>query len=197
MRRSLCIALSTLILASYAQAEIIQIECAVTETEAFFGSSLEGEIAVSETKKGDIFLFEFSVSDGVVFATLYQEEIEHEARVRVSFSGKYTTLVVKPEIVYANDESGGNITLLNDSVSISSSWHRSDPTTSPQWPDMAWNLSLYYGNPAPSGHAILSDETRKRSKGSYLEKNSLICLDGFRDYRFIEEALWREFSTYK
>lgn len=51
MRRSLCIALSTLILASYAQAEIIQIECAVTETEAFFGSSLEGEIAVSETKK--------------------------------------------------------------------------------------------------------------------------------------------------
>lgn len=195
MNQSVAIVLTMIIFSSAADAEIIKLECLVTESQAFFGSSSDGDVTTPGTKKGDQTSIEFSIADGVIFTTLYQSGSEHSARARITLSGQYTTVVSKPEMNYANDEGGGSITIRDDQISIGSGWFRADPINSPMWPDLGWTISLEYGNPTPYGTIFLSDRSRIGANGEYLEKVTFQCFDGINDFRELEHTLWREFTN--
>lgn len=195
MHRPITAIITTFFFVTAAPAETIRLDCVVTSSKAFFGASTDGEVTAARTKRGDKASFDFSVLDGVIFVTYFQNDFEHQTRARVSWSGKFTTLVSRPDIQDANDEGGGTITLTNDSISIGSSWFRTDPANSPKWPNKGWTVSMRVEDSTPSGTVILSDETQRGLHGGYMEIDSVECANGLKSYRALEQALWSEFST--
>ena len=113
----------------------------------------------------------------------------------MSLNGQHTDRVSRPEIEYANEVGSGQIDLMDSDISMSSDWHRPDPSSDPMWPDRGWNASLEYGYPAPSGFLIVGDDTRQGANGGYMEMIDVICADGFKDYRALEHALRSEFTN--